>query len=650
MTSIQRIKGANGVIIDSNAYLELPKAQTKSTQDAIRSGMIRYNKGWKAFEGVIDFDDGTVAYRRFANLDDNGRLLVSQLPESVTSGMVYKGTFDPIQDDIDPPFTYAALPAPASSLSGQYFIVRSIQDYASKHLAENPTTAPFVIFTQTNAGGNWIQIKYYIGKDPSTGTNTVVTYAFARFITASIPSTGHAGILALANGDVNLTTAFNNNNDPSAELALSDSDWVIYTSTSIQRLRQSRVSIMASSVSFDSTVMRSVKRPFITNSASTQAVIDNMIIYGLRRTGDSMTNDGSVGSGRLGITYGTATAPSIAFNDGNSDPDLNSGMIPSEWTDSKTGIFRQAAGSIGFSSNGTEKVRINDIGLTILEATNVNPSNNPAFQFQGAGNTSNPGITGINDTITFSVKSKNQVEFKDSLSLFHGAVNIDGTITIGGDLVVEKNTNLKGNVIIGTNASNTLTINSVSTFQANTTFNGTSNRLKNISLMNAGTFTFENNTSPTVITQTETVLNINPTNKADVTINDGDTVRTKFNQYGVKLPILNPVDNAVGEDGMIAYSTQRNTVMQKSNGAWTTVSGGGVEQAFTTSTWVENGNYYTITVHNANIQSIQVQELNGSNYSQVEVDSISIGTASATVSIPRTPDWRFEGRLIITYR
>lgn len=650
MTSIQRIKGANGVIIDSNAYLELPKAQTKTTQDAVRNGMIRYNKSWKSFEGVIDFDDGSVAYRRFAHLDENGRLLVSQLPESVTSGMAYKGTFDPITDDIDPPFTYTSLPDPSSSLIGQYYIVRSIHDSASNHLAANPSSAPFVIFTPTNPAGNWIQIKYYIGKDPSTGSNSIVTYAFARIITDNIPSTGHKGILSLANDDPNLTAAFTDNNNPSAELALSDSDWVIYTETNIQRLRQSRVSIMASSVSFDNTVMRSVKRSFITNSASTQAVIDNLILYGLRRTGDSMTNDGSVGAGRLGVTYGTAAAPSIAFNDGNSDPDLNNGMIPSEWTDTKTGIFRQAAGSIGFSSNGIEKVRINNIGLTILEESNVNPANNPALQFQGAGNTSNSGITGINDIITFSVKSKNQVEFKDALSLFHGAVNIDGTITVGGDLVVEKNTNLKGNVIIGASDTNTLTVNSTSTYQSNTTFNGSSNRFKNLALMNNGTFTFENTTSPTIITQTTTALNINPSNKADITINDGSTVRTKFNQYGVKLPIINPVDNSVGEDGMIAYSTQRNTVMQKSNGQWTTVSGGGVEQAFTVSSWVENGDYYSITVTNANIQSIEIQELVGTTYNQVEVDNIAISPTNAIVSIPRTPDWRFVGRLIITYR
>lgn len=67
--SINRIRGDGGVIIDSKSFLELPKAPSKETADVIRSGMIRYNKEWKSFEGVLDFEDGSMAYRRFANLD-----------------------------------------------------------------------------------------------------------------------------------------------------------------------------------------------------------------------------------------------------------------------------------------------------------------------------------------------------------------------------------------------------------------------------------------------------------------------------------------------------------------------------------------------------------------------------------------------------
>lgn len=640
MTSIHRIKGENGVIIDSNAYLEMPKAPSKTTTDAVRNGMFRYNKAWKAFEGVIDFDDGSVAYRRFAQLDSNGRLLTSQLPDSLTSGLKYVGTFDPIKDDIDPPFTAVVLPAASTANAGQYYLVRGIQDAAATHLAANPTSNPFVIFSPS--GSSWSQIKYYIGKDPSTGTNTIVINAFARFNT--IPS-GHPGLTQLASGNTDLTAAFTNTNNPSIEVGLSDSDWVIMTATAIQRVRQSRVSILASSVMYDTSVIQSVKRQFVTNNSTAQGAIDNLSIYGLRRTGDSMTNDGTAGAGRLAITYGTATAPSLAFNDGSSDPDLNSGMVPSQWTDPQTGIYHPSNGNIGFSSTGVEKIRITPIGLLVIQAGNINLLNNSAIQFQGAGNTvANPGISAINDVMTFALKGKVIFELKDGVSALTGSLSISQNLSVSG------NTNIDGNTIIGNASTDTLTVNATSTLQANTTFNGTSNRFKNLNLMPAGIVTLEHATTPTSIVQNTGNLQFNMGAFGDMTINDGATVRTKFNRYGVKLPILNPIDNAVGEDGMIAYSTQRNTVMQKANGQWTTVSGGGVEQAFTVSSWVLSGSNYSITVSSANIQSIEVQELIGSNYSKVEVDSIVMSATNAVVSIPASPDWRFAGRLIITYR
>ena len=74
--SAYTIKGAEGVVINSTYFLELPKAPTKQTTYAERAGMIRYNSEWKAFEGVIEFTDGSVNYRRFAQLDENGQLQI----------------------------------------------------------------------------------------------------------------------------------------------------------------------------------------------------------------------------------------------------------------------------------------------------------------------------------------------------------------------------------------------------------------------------------------------------------------------------------------------------------------------------------------------------------------------------------------------
>jgi len=162
--------------------------------------------------------------------------------------------------------------------------------------------------------------------------------------------------------------------------------------------------------------------------------------------------------------------------------------------------------------------------------------------------------------------------------------------------------------------------------------------------------TLENASSPTVVAQTAGDLQFRMGSFGNLTIMDGAVIRTRFNRYGVQLPVLNPIDNAVGVDGMIAYSSQRNTVMQKSNGQWTTVSGGGVEQAFTNASWVLNGTLYTYTITGTNIQAIQVQESIGSNFSPVEVDSIVISPTNAVLSIPASPDVRFSGRVIITYR
>lgn len=669
--SVNRIRGTGGIIMDSQTFLELPKAPTKNTSYVVREGMIRYNQGWNAFEGVIQFDDGSVAYRRFANLDNNGKLLTSQLPDYITSGSQYVGTYSPITDDIDPPISqteYNPLPTPSPTSSGDYYIVRGLLDAAQKHFVANNPTTETVIFTPTNPSGegNWIQIKYYVGSNPTVPNSKMVTSAFGRIITASIPATGHAGLQDLAT-DPELTAAFDSSASQSTETALSDGDWVIMTDTKVQRIRNTRVSISAGSVLFDNTIIFSSKREFTTNSSTVQTAIDSLAIEGLRRTGDSMFNDGRVGAGRLGITYGTATAPSMSFNNGIYDPVNNPGNDPSKWTDSNTGIFHPADDAIGFSTGGIERLRIDNTSLKIYQANNATPATTPSIQLLGTGNT-NVGLTALNNSFMFSSVNKVQVEFRDGLSLFNGSItvsqnaaitgntsitgtlNVTGKGTFSSDLSVSGITEFLDNSTIGTSASNTLLVRSTTTFEAPIVFNGTSNRFKNINLMSAGKFTFESVTNQSTVELSGSDLVYTMGNYADVTIKDGANIRTRLNRYGVQLPVLAVIDNAVGVDGMIAYSTQRNTVMQKSNGAWTTVSGGGVEIPFTTASWVLSGSYYQVTITNSNIQSVQVQELSGSNYSPVEVDNIVISPTNAVVQIPATPDYRFNGRFIVTYK
>ncbi|AFC21668.1 hypothetical protein GAP32_218 [Cronobacter phage vB_CsaM_GAP32] len=644
--SASTIKGAEGVIINSTYFLELPKAPTKQTTYAERAGMIRYNSAWKAFEGVLEFSDGSVSYRRFAQLDDNGQLLTSQLPDTITSGMQWIGTYSPISDDIDPPVdaTFAKLPAPSADNSGQYYIVRGIYDAAVTHFRTNNPTTATVTFTPTNPSGqgNWIEIKYYIDTDPLNTAKKIVVAAYARIITASIPTTGHEGLVSLAT-DPTLTDEFTSIVDKTTELALTDGDWVISGANKNVRLRQNRISISAGAVSFDRTFLTASNRQFNGTSGTVQTIIDSLLLQGLRRTGDTMYNDGTQGAGRLGVTYGTATAPAIAFNSNPFDPNTDPGVNPALWSDTSTGIFHPATGSIGFTASGVERLRISPTQLVLYPVTNSTVSA-PNILFSATGNT-NLGINTTGNIISFVSNGATNVSLAQGLSTFNGNVIVTGNETINGNMTVN------GNTILGDAGTDTLTVNAASTFVGSTSFNNASNRFTLGAVLSSGaTLSFEG-TNTASMTKAATELRFNMGNFDDVSIYDGATLRTRFNRYGIQLPVLNPINDAVGVDGMIAYSTQRNTVVQKSNGKWTTVgSGGGVATTFAIADWVLNGAYYTYTVTNGNIQQVAVQELSGSNYIPVEVDSIVISSTNAVLSVPATPDLRFNGRVIVQYQ
>lgn len=649
MTSIQRIKGANGVIIESNAFLELPKAPTTTTSDPTRSGMIRYNNSWKAFEGVIGFDDGSVGYRRFAQLDANGQLLSSQLPDSVTSGMAYIGTYSPITDDIDPPVVlgqFDKLPIPSATNAGDYFIVRGLQDAAQVHYKANtPTTSP-VIFTPDNPSNSatWIEIKYYFGNDPVTPAQNIVVAAFGRIITSAIPSTGHEGLVSLST-DPALTIAFTTVDDRSLETALTDSDWIISNGTQQQRLRQNRVSISAGAVLFDRTLMTATNRSFLTSAGTAQTIIDNLIQDGLRRTGDSMYDDGRVGAGRLGLTYGTVTAPSIAFNNKPFDPVLNPGMSPALWSDTNTGIYHPAiVGAIGIVSSGVERFRITPNQIGIFQV-GTGTATNPNIIFNGPGNVT-LGMNAINNMIQFS--SNNLV----NVSIESGSTRFNGQTFTAGNINGSSNLSIDGTTILGASGSaiTSLTVNSNSTFMKSIIFNDASNRFVLGATLSSGALLSFEGTSTATMIKNATELRFNMGAFHDLSIYDGTTLRTKFNRYGIQLPVLSPINNTLGVDGMIAYSTDRKAVIQKANGVWSTVgTGGGIPTSFIITDWVLNGSYYNYTVTNPNIQTASVQELTGSNYSPVEVDSVVISPTNVVISVPAVPDLRFNGRILVQY-
>lgn len=507
MTSIQRIKGANGVIIDSNAFLELPKAPTKTTLDPIRNGMIRYNKEWQAFEGAIDIIGSPDAeYRRFVQLDASGKISIANLPESLTAGMTYKGTFDPISDDVDPPSTinvYDNLPKAETENTGDYYIVRSIVNTARSHMTStNPATSP-VIFTPTNPSGlgNWIQIKYYFSNN-SSGVK-VVDAAFARIDTSVIPATGHDGLKSLAT-DSNLTDAFettNSNNDP----GLRDGDWIISTGTKWQLLRQNLINMSATSVLYDDSYLLSNNRKFTSTVNTVQSALDAVVLEGLRRNGDAMYSDGSIGKGRLALTYGSVSEPAITFNSNPFDPVNNPGQDPSKWSDNKTGLFHR------------------------------------------------PNTTG---EFSATAGAKEVVRFGNGSILFYPQA-------------------------------------------------------------------------------------------PDASGNNGES---KLTEIGFRPPFLKPVDNAKGEDGMLAFSPEYNTLIQKVSGKWKRISGSETIDISNISSWVPSadGINYELVINADEPKSVQVQELNSDgSFEEVSVEHMSIQIDKVILQVPMHPDMRFVGRCII---
>lgn len=655
--SINRIRGDGGVIIDSKAFLELPKAPTLVTADQMRTGMIRYNTEWKSFEGVLEFEDGSVAYRRFANLDANGKLLSSQLPDSITSGLQFLGTYDVIQDDITPPIEISPLPSPEASLNGDYYVVRGIMDAAQAHYdANNPTSSPVTFIPVNPTGqGNWMEILYYIDQNPIETSKKIVSYAFARILKDKIPASGHEGLVSLAQ-DASITDPFISGT-PQAQTAMSDSDWIIITETKNIRLRQSRASISASSVLYDNTIMVASKRQFSTNAGTVQTSLDNLIVAALRRTGDSMVDFGTIGKGRFGITYGSATEPAIGFNNAPYDPNTNPGNDPSKWTDTKTGIFHPADAAIGLTTAGVERVRVTNGSLNLYQSTTT-PATAPTLRFANASNT-NVGISGENNILSFSSMNKVQVEMQNGITKLHGNLEVDGISTLTGnvtavaDVTTNGNLIVKGNTTLGTASStNTLTVNAVSTFNKETNFNNANNNFNGILLTSGNSFRFAHATNGINLKLLNGELRMDVTSYADISVYDSNILRTRINRYGIQLPVLTTVNDSVGVDGMIAYSETEQTSMQKVDGKWVPIGSGTVRTTlFTRDSWVLNGAYYTLTVPATDIVNAEIQEQVATDeFVKVDVDSIKFTLTGVIYSIPSSPDVRFAGRTLVTVK
>ncbi|AXC39389.1 UNVERIFIED_ORG: hypothetical protein [Escherichia phage CMSTMSU] len=105
---------------------------------------------------------------------------------------------------------------------------------------------------------------------------------------------------------------------------------------------------------------------------------------------------------------------------------------PTKWSDANTGIFHPADDAIGFTTAGTERVRINNGTLTLFQTT-ATPAATPVIRFDNASNT-NVGISASSNIISLSSMNKIQVEFKNGESHFHGNIIVDGSTSLTGDL------------------------------------------------------------------------------------------------------------------------------------------------------------------------------------------------------------------------
>ena len=161
--STYRIKGDDGVIVDSAKYLELPKGPDSARPTNPRAGMMRYNdqatsRGIEASVIVESAGKQSLEWRRVAHLDKDGKLLTSQLPSTITGSLTYKGTWDADYNDVhetaDDTSLDDRLPSAAGRV-GHYYIVRTNGDGGVAR-GQAPTDLAPVTSNPKYRKGDWI--------------------------------------------------------------------------------------------------------------------------------------------------------------------------------------------------------------------------------------------------------------------------------------------------------------------------------------------------------------------------------------------------------------------------------------------------------------------------------------------------------------
>ena len=358
--STYRIKGDDGVIIDSTKYLELPKGTDNGRPAKARPGMIRYNaddrhRGIEASVIVETAGTKSLEWRRVAHLDADGKLLTSQLPSSITGSLVYKGTWDAAINDVNETAADTSLTdrlPTAVGHTGWYYIVRADGDggEAAGHPAND--LAP------VNA--------------------------------ADVPR-------------------------------YRKGDWIVSNGAKWEKVDQSQITSTASQVQV--TVNPNMRdKHSVRGAVSLQDLLDGFVETALDRTGDEITGIikvvGASNRARILLADGSAAEPNLSFT-GNTNLglyrvgtntmgfsangavklELNASLLKSyvtmqtidgdagtpsySFTDSKTaGMYKAAANVIGFSTSGTERARIHDKGIkTLVVTTNRGSTTEVAYGF-----------------------------------------------------------------------------------------------------------------------------------------------------------------------------------------------------------------------------------------------------------------------------
>lgn len=398
--SAYRIKGEDGVIIESTNYLELPKGSDTGRPTNPRIGMIRYNtnannRGVEAVVLVESQGNQALEWRRIAHLDVDGKLLTSQLPSSITGSLTYKGTWDAsINDvnetsaDIDPPLD--PLPAPANRI-GQYYIVRVEGDGGG---AANLAPVPAGTGAKYKKG-DWI-----------VSNGATWEKVDQSQITATAAQTQFSSIAMRTAHNIKASVSLQDGLDNLVEHALDRYGDTMKGTLTIGTDAEARILLANGSAAKPNLSFVSD-----TNTGVYWEKADTISFStgGAKRA--EMSNTALTTTLLFKAADGTAAAPAFTFT-----------------SNDNTGVFKAAPNVIGLSTSGVERARVYERGVQALAFdADVGLATDAAYAFKGDSDTGmySPGA----DQVAFTNNSVNTITLRQTELQSNVQIkNINGTV------------------------------------------------------------------------------------------------------------------------------------------------------------------------------------------------------------------------------